>query len=67
MTSKSKPIPQAKISPPEPKPTPAVIVFGADQANKPRAASFTGHSERSARGIRLVCRSARAMGRSSRA
>jgi len=42
MTSKSKPKPQAKISPPEPKPAPAIIVFGADQANKPRAASFTG-------------------------
>ena len=42
MTSKSKPKPQAKISPPEPKPAPALIVFGADQANKPRAASFTG-------------------------
>ena len=42
MTSKPKPKPQAKISPPEPKPAPAIIVFGADQANKPRAASFTG-------------------------
>ena len=42
MTSKSKPKPQAKISPPEPRPAPAIIVFGADQANKPRAASFTG-------------------------
>jgi len=42
MTSKSKPKPQAKISPPEPKPAPAIIVFGPDEANKPRAASFTG-------------------------
>ena len=42
MTSKSKPKPQAKTSQPEPKPAPAIIVFGADQANKPRAASFTG-------------------------
>ena len=42
MTSKSKPKPQAKISQAEPKPAPAIIVFGADQANKPRAASFTG-------------------------
>ena len=42
MTIKSKPKPQAKTSPPEPRPAPAIIVFGADQANKPRAASFTG-------------------------
>ena len=42
MTSKSKPKPQAKISQAEPKPAPAIIVFGADHANKPRAASFTG-------------------------
>ena len=42
MTSNSKPKPQAKTSLAEPKPAPAIIVFGADQANKPRAASFTG-------------------------
>ena len=42
MTSKSKPKPQAKSSPPEPRPAPAIIVFGLDQANKPRAASFSG-------------------------
>ena len=41
MTSKSKSKPQAKISPPEPKPAPAIILFGLDQANKPRAASFS--------------------------
>ena len=42
MTSKSKPKPQAKTSQAEPKPAPAIIVFGADQANTPRAATFTG-------------------------
>ena len=42
MTSNSKPKPQAKISQAEPKPAPAIIVFGADETNKPRAASFTG-------------------------
>src|SRR6516164_10823392 len=42
MTSNSKPKPQAKISSPEPRPAPAIIVFGADEANKPRAATFTG-------------------------
>ena len=42
MTSNSKPKPQAKTSQAEPKPAPAIIVFGADQASKPRAASFTG-------------------------
>ena len=41
MTSNSKPKPQAKTSQAEPKPAPAIIVFGADQANKLRAASFT--------------------------
>ena len=41
MTSNSKPKPQAKTNQTEPKPAPAIIVFGADQANKPRAASFT--------------------------
>jgi hypothetical protein len=38
---KPKPQPQAKTAQAEPKPTPAIIVFGLDQANKPRAASFT--------------------------
>ena len=46
MTSKSKPKPQAKITQAktqvDTKSPPAVIVFGLDQANKPRAASFTG-------------------------
>jgi hypothetical protein len=42
MTSNSKPKPQAKTSQAEPKPAPAIIVFGADEANKPRAATFTG-------------------------
>ena len=46
MTSNSKPKPQAKISSPEPKPAPAIIVFGADEANKPRAATFTGDESR---------------------
>ena len=41
MASKSKPKPQPKITEDEPKPAPAIIVFGLDQANKPRAASFT--------------------------
>src|SRR5215831_12413787 len=42
MTSNSKPKPQAKTSQAEHKPAPAIIVFGADEANKPRAATFTG-------------------------
>ena len=42
MTSNSKPKPQAKTNQTEPKPPPAIIVFGADEANKPRAATFTG-------------------------
>ena len=41
MTSNSKPKPQAKTSQAEPKPAPEIIVFGADEANKLRAASFT--------------------------
>jgi len=42
MTSNSKPKPQAKTNQTEPKPPPAIIVFGADEADKPRAATFTG-------------------------
>jgi hypothetical protein len=41
MASKSKPKPQAKITQDGAKPAPAIILFGLDQANKPRAASFT--------------------------
>ena len=41
MTSNSKPKPQTNTSQAEPKPAPAIIVFGADEANKLRAASFT--------------------------
>ena len=41
MTSKSKAQPQAKAAQPETKAAPAIIVFGLDQAKKPRAASFT--------------------------
>ncbi len=42
MTSKSKAQPQPKPAPAEVKPAPAIIVFGVDEASKPRAASFTG-------------------------
>ena len=41
MTKKSKPQPQAKTAQAETKPAPAIIVFGLDQGNKPRAAWFT--------------------------
>jgi hypothetical protein len=41
MSKKPKPQTQVKNALAEPKPTPAIIVFGLDQANKPRAASFT--------------------------
>ena len=41
MTSKSKAQPQAKTAHPETKAAAAIIVFGLDQAKKPRAASFT--------------------------
>jgi hypothetical protein len=42
MTSKPKAQPQGKTAHPETKAAPAIIVFGLDQAKKPRAASFTG-------------------------
>jgi hypothetical protein len=41
MSKKPKPKPQANNAHAEPKSAPAIIVFGLDQANKPRAASFT--------------------------
>jgi hypothetical protein len=41
MPGKSKRQPQTTTAESEPNPAPALIVFGLDQANKPRAASFT--------------------------
>ena len=41
MTKKSKPQPQAKTAQADAKRVPALIVFGFDQANKLRAASFS--------------------------